>query len=89
MVTSFKRVVLILLLQLVHNAWSFSYHQGKTSTSTTSPTELSMGLFDKFIAGGSGKDRLDEEWEKQQDILKLRRAPKKERDTYFRKVSNK
>ena len=30
-------------------------------TSVHLKTELQMGLFDKFIAGGSGRDRLDEE----------------------------
>jgi hypothetical protein len=45
-----------------------------------------MGLFDGFRAGGSGRDRLDEEWEKQQAILQQRRAPKAERDAYFRNV---
>jgi hypothetical protein len=45
-----------------------------------------MGLFDGFRAGGSGRDRLDEEWEKQQAILKQRRAPKAERDAYFQNI---
>jgi hypothetical protein len=46
------------------------------------------GLFDKFRTGGSGRDRLDEEWEKQQAILAQRRAPKKERDAYFKNVED-
>jgi len=49
-------------------------------------TELSMGLFDNFRAGGDGRDSLDEEWEKQQAILKARRAPKQERDKYFESI---
>ncbi len=49
-------------------------------------TALPMGLFDGFRAGGTGRDRLDEEWEKQQEILKRRRAPKAERDAYFNKI---
>ena len=49
-------------------------------------TELRMGLFDNFKAGGSGRDRLDEEWEKQQEIVKFRRKPKAERDQYFQQV---
>lgn len=53
---------------------------------TKTSSQLSMGLFDKFTAGGSGKDRLDEEWEKQQELLKLRRASKGERDAYFRQI---
>jgi hypothetical protein len=57
-----------------------------TSKSTLSSSQLEMGLFDGFKAGGSGRDRLDEEWEKQQAILKQRRAPKSERDDYFMKI---
>jgi len=45
-----------------------------------------MGLFDKFVAAGSGKDRLDEEYDKQQEILRIRRAPQAERDAYFAKI---
>jgi len=53
---------------------------------TRSLQQLQMGLFDKFTAGGSGKDRLDEEWEKQQEILRRRRAPQAEREAYFGKI---
>lgn len=56
-----------------------------TSSTSTSSTQVN-GLFDSWGAGGSGKDRLDEEWQKQQEILALRRAPKSERDKYFRKI---
>ena len=49
-------------------------------------TKLKMGLFDNFKTGGSGRDRLDEEWEKQQEILAARRAPKDQRDNYFKKI---
>jgi hypothetical protein len=50
-------------------------------------TDLSMGWFDKSFSGfGNGKDRLDEEWEKQQAILRDRRKPKSERDAYFASV---
>eukprot|EP00978_Attheya_sp_CCMP212_P017884 scaffold48195_cov24-Attheya_sp.AAC.1 len=60
-----------------------------------------MGLFDGFRAGGSGIDRLDEEyatleaytscwltrrWEKQQEILKLRRASSSDREKYFTNI---
>lgn len=53
----------------------------------TSSTQL-FGLFDKWTAGGSGnsKERLDEQWEAQQEILRNRRKPKEERDKYFEKV---
>ena len=56
-------------------------------TTTTSSTILHMGLFDgSWGAGGSGKDRLDEEWEKQQEILANRRKPQAERNEYFAKI---
>lgn len=58
-----------------------------SSTSTTSTTSL-YGLFDKFSAGGSGKDRLDEEWEKQQEILRFRRSSSEDRAKYFEKVES-
>merc|ERR1711959_85836 len=45
-----------------------------------------MGLFDNFRTGGSGRGDLDAEWEKQQEILRMRNAPKSERDNYFRKI---
>jgi len=50
-----------------------------------------MGLFDSWTAGGSGnsKEALDEEWEKQQEILRNRRKPKSERDAYFKQVERK
>ncbi|KAG7341957.1 hypothetical protein IV203_007049 [Nitzschia inconspicua] len=62
---------------------------GAFVTPTTSYRSSSMelhGLFDGFRAGGSGRDRLDEEWEIQQAILKQRRAPKAERDAYFERI---
>lgn len=49
-------------------------------------SSLGMGLFDKFVAGGSGRDRLDDEYEKQQEILRMRRAPMAEREAYFAKI---
>lgn len=59
-----------------------------TSNVLTSSTSLQMGLFDNWSAGGSGNSKaaLDEEWEKQQEILRNRRKPKAERDEYFRNV---
>ena len=65
---------------------------GTSSTRTTEVRPRSSsslyGLFDSWGAGGSGKDRLDEEWEKQQEILAMRRAPKAQRDAYFKKVES-
>eukprot|EP00586_Coscinodiscus_wailesii_P020127 CAMPEP_0172492616 /NCGR_PEP_ID=MMETSP1066-20121228/23824_1 /TAXON_ID=671091 /ORGANISM="Coscinodiscus wailesii, Strain CCMP2513" /LENGTH=219 /DNA_ID=CAMNT_0013262347 /DNA_START=66 /DNA_END=722 /DNA_ORIENTATION=- len=49
-------------------------------------SSLRMGLFDGFKTGGSGRDRLDEEWEAQQEILRARRAPQAEREKYFANV---
>jgi hypothetical protein len=57
-----------------------------TPANAAKSTALPMGLFDDWRAGGSGKDSLDEEWEKQQEILAERRKPKAERDKYFEKV---
>jgi len=56
-----------------------------SSSSLLVPKPL-YGLFDSWGAGGSGKNRLDEEWEKQQEILKMRRAPKAQRDAYFKQI---
>ena len=54
---------------------------------TTTTTQL-QGWFDKWTAGGSGnsKESLDEQWERQQEILRNRRKPKEERDKYFEQV---
>eukprot|EP00559_Dactyliosolen_fragilissimus_P001036 CAMPEP_0184860530 /NCGR_PEP_ID=MMETSP0580-20130426/5401_1 /TAXON_ID=1118495 /ORGANISM="Dactyliosolen fragilissimus" /LENGTH=224 /DNA_ID=CAMNT_0027357669 /DNA_START=28 /DNA_END=702 /DNA_ORIENTATION=- len=55
------------------------------SLKSSSSTSL-YGLFDNFKAGGSAKDDLDVEWQKQQEILKRRRAPASERAKYFNKI---
>jgi hypothetical protein len=65
---------------------------GLTVTTTnafgTNPTTATRchatALF--FRGFGNGKDRLDEEWEKQQAILRDRRKPKAERDAYFASI---
>jgi hypothetical protein len=67
-------------------------HQGRVpfhSSPSPSTTEL-YGLFDQFKAGGTGnsKESLDEQWEAQQEILRRRRAPKQERDNYFKKIED-
>jgi hypothetical protein len=51
-------------------------------------TQLHMGLFDKWTAGGSGNTKadLDEQWERQQEILRDRRKPQEERNKYFEQV---
>jgi len=39
-----------------------------------------------FFKGGSGAKDLDEEWERQQELLRLRQAPPEVRDKYFQEV---
>merc|ERR1719401_949983 len=41
-----------------------------------------------FFGGGSGAKDLDEEWERQQELLRLRQAPAEEREKYFKKVDD-
>jgi len=67
-------------------AFSPSAPSSRLSFRTSKTTTLNMGLFDGWSGMGSGKDRLDEEWEKQQQILADRRKPKSERDAYFASV---
>lgn len=61
------------------------------SLNVKTSTQLSMGLFDNWSAGGSGnsKEKLDEQWAAQQEILRNRRKPKAERDEYFKNVEKK
>ena len=77
-----NRVVLISSLALALTCDAFA----PVSQVSRSNTALN-GLFDDWKAGGSGKDRLDEEWEKQQKILKLRKGSTQERTKYFEEVS--
>lgn len=51
-----------------------------SSSSSASTTALN------FFGGGSGAKDLDEEWERQQELLKLRQAPAEEREKYFEGV---
>lgn len=57
---------------------SSSHH----ATSTTSSSSL------HFFGGGSGAKDLDEEWERQQELLKLRQASPEEREKYFKSVDD-
>jgi hypothetical protein len=41
-----------------------------------------------FFKGGSGAKDLDEEWERQQELLRLRQASPKEREAYFKSVED-
>lgn len=81
-------------LSLYLTVASISYTQGfAPSTSTTtrirSTTSSLNGLFDNWSAGGSGnsKDDLDDQWEKQQEILKFRRSSSENKAKYFEDVS--
>jgi hypothetical protein len=75
-------VVLAFTASLISGGYAFA-----GSKTVERSTALGMGLFDgKFTAFGDGKDSLDDEWEKQQAILRDRRKPKSERDKYFAKV---
>ena len=70
----------IIVASMATTASAFVQQQPANTPSTT--TRL-HGWFDGNKGGNS---KLDEEWEKQQAILKQRRAPKAERDAYFEKI---
>jgi len=58
-----------------------------SNVAVASDSCLNMGLFDPWTAGGSKNNELDEAWEEQQELLRLRRAPTGEREKYFNKVN--
>eukprot|EP00551_Chaetoceros_affinis_P016814 CAMPEP_0203702380 /NCGR_PEP_ID=MMETSP0091-20130426/39163_1 /ASSEMBLY_ACC=CAM_ASM_001089 /TAXON_ID=426623 /ORGANISM="Chaetoceros affinis, Strain CCMP159" /LENGTH=228 /DNA_ID=CAMNT_0050576503 /DNA_START=6 /DNA_END=693 /DNA_ORIENTATION=+ len=60
-----------------------------TSNAAPRTTTALNGLFDNWGAGGSGKDRLDEEWEKQQEILKFRKSSTENKQKYFEDIERK
>ena len=57
-----------------------------TTTTTASTRRTSSSLY--FFGGGSGAKDLDEEWERQQELLKLRQASPAERERYFKSVED-
>lgn len=61
---------------------------GFTSPSHTAPSTKLFGLFDGWNAGGSGnsKESLDEQWEAQQRMLKMRQGSTEERKKYFEEI---
>lgn len=64
---------------------------GFTSPSHTvrsAPSTDLFGLFDGWNAGGSGnsKESLDEQWEAQQRMLKMRQGSTEERKKYFEEI---
>lgn len=67
-------------------AEAFAPHSLVKNPTSASSSQLRMGMFDNFRTGGTGRDNLDEEFEKQQAILAQRRAPKSQRNKYFEEV---
>ena len=58
-------------------------------TATTSPHQRTTKITAlHFFGGGSGAKDLDEEWERQQELLKLRQASPEEREKYFKAVED-
>jgi len=65
---------------------SSCYGFAPTSTHKIHQSSTALnGLFDNFKTGGSGnsKESLDDQWEAQQRVLKLRKGSTKERQKYF------
>jgi hypothetical protein len=83
-----NNVALFAVSVCVAGSHAFAPHHTQSCSSSSSTTALGMGLFDNKGAGGSGnsKSDLDDQWKAQQEMLNLRRAPKKDRDKYFAKV---
>lgn len=81
-----KAVAITVAATTMGGAEAFAPHSRVSTASFSSSSQLKMGLFDNWKAGGSGNDRLDDEWAKQQEILAQRRKPKAEREKYFEKV---
>jgi len=61
--------------------------EGFVPASTTTPTTTSTSAL-HFFGGGSGAKDLDEEWERQQELLKLRQASPEDREKYFKAVDD-
>lgn len=57
-----------------------------TTMTYTTPSSSSSALH--FFGGGSGAKDLDEEWERQQELLKLRQASPEDREKYFKSVDD-
>lgn len=55
---------------------------------TTASTSSSSSSALHFFGGGTGAKDLDEEWERQQELLKLRRASPEEREKCFKSVDD-
>ncbi len=65
-----------------------------SSSSSSSPVQLRKGQSAPsssrlcFFKGGSGAKDLDEQWEAQQELLRLRQASPAEREKYFKSVED-
>lgn len=67
----------------------FSLSTNVQSFVITKPTRFTITRLPGWLGGGgtgSSKEALDEEWEKQQEILRNRRKPANERAAYFDKI---
>jgi hypothetical protein len=86
-------VLRILLLSTMCTVCAYSFMRRGWTTVKTSNSPLYMGLFDGLFGSSSNgnnnkpssKSKLDEEWEKQQELLRIRRDPEK-LDKYFKDV---
>lgn len=58
--------------------------QSAPSSSSSSPSTTRL----RFFKGGSGAKDLDEQWEAQQELLRLRQASPAEREKYFKSVED-
>jgi hypothetical protein len=65
-------------------------HPAATKISASASSTTLNGLFDNWSAGGDGnsKESLDDQWQKQQEILKFRRSSTDNKQKYFAKVSS-
>ena len=79
-------VFMIAATSVIDSSLAFTLLHNGVVVSRSKSTSSLNGLFDKWGAGGSGKDRLDEEWEKQQEILKFRRSSTESKQKYFEDV---
>ena len=59
---------------------------GQSMPSSSSASSSSSAL--RFFRGGSGVKELDEQWEAQQELLRLRQASPVEREKYFKSVED-
>lgn len=83
--TMTKVATTVLLLSIVASASAFSASSPQGSRVGSA---LRMGLFDGWVGSGTGanKENLDEQWERQQEILRNRRDPSAKK-AYFDRVN--